>query len=313
MKRRDRVEWAGSGLAIAMLYASLFAGCQRAPTNAGKLEAVWGRQGLADGRFQKPRAMTIDSEDRLYIVDMSARIQVFTPDGQFLRGWQTPEHVRGRPTGLSIARDGRVLVADTHYYRVLIYSADGKLLKTMGGTRGPGPGEFGLVTDIVDDAEGNLYVAEYGQFDRIQKFNRDGKFLQQWGGHGSKPGQFVRPQKLAFDAEQHLWVTDACNHRIQVFDTSGKLLRCWGQQGGGLGQLKYPYDLALDGQGHVYVCEFGNHRVQKFTLDGKSLGAWGHSGRKSGELFNPWALAYDSRGRLHVLDTGNHRVQRIRM
>ena len=63
--------------------------------------------------------MAIDDQDQLYIVDMTARIQVFDGDGKFLRGWQTPEHAHGKPTGLSIAPDGILLVADTHYYRVL--------------------------------------------------------------------------------------------------------------------------------------------------------------------------------------------------
>jgi sugar lactone lactonase YvrE len=280
------------------------------------VDAVWGSRGIADGQFEKPRAMAIDAADRLYIVDMTARIQVFDADGHFLRGWQTPASENGRPTGLSIGRDGNLLVADTHYYRTLVYTPDGRLLpnRTIGGTRGDRPGEFGFVTAAVQDSLGNYYIAEYGEWDRIQKFSPDRKYLFQWGGHGSQPGQFLRPQKLAVDRHDQLWVADACNHRIQVFDARGaepRLVRIWGQQGAEPGQLNYPYDLALDDLGHVYVCEFGNHRVQEFTLDGRSLACWGVQGRRRGQLFNPWALVRDSRGRIHVLDTNNHRVQRI--
>ena len=257
--------------------------------------------------------MAIDKHDRLYLVDKTARVQVFTTDGEYLRGWQTPAHYTGCPTGISIDNQGRVLVADTHYYRVLVYSPEGELLETIGGTLGSGPGEFSLVTDAVDDSAGNLYVSEYGDFDRIQKFTPDHKFILQWGSHGSEPGQFMRPQDMVIDDDDHIWVTDACNHRIQVFDTSGNLLKSWGEQGSEPGQMYYPYGLLLDGEGHVYVCEFGNHRVQKFTLDGKSLGCWGTHGREPGEMHNPWALARDSQGRIFVLDTNNHRVQRIHM
>jgi sugar lactone lactonase YvrE len=222
-------------------------------------------------------------------------------------------HTNGRPTGLSFDRRGRLLVADTHYFQVLIYSPQGELLDRLGGVEGHRPGEFGLVTDAADDSHGNLYVAEYGEYDRIQKFSADGEFLLEWGGHGSEPGQFVRPQKLAIDAEDHIWVADAVNHRIQVFDQHGRMLQIWGEHGGEPGQLSYPYDLALDGEGHLYVSEWGNHRVQKFTLEGKSLGCWGRHGRKPGELFQPWGLVRDSKGRIHVLDSRNHRVQRIVM
>ncbi len=284
----------------------------------GKALQTWGRRGISPGRLQKPRAMAIDANDNIYVVDMTARIQVFDRQGRYLRGWRTPAAENGRPTGMSFDRDGNLMVADTHYYRILFYTPAGELLeeRTLGGVMGHAPGEFGLVTDAVQDSAGNYYVAEYGEYDRIQKFTADGQFLFQWGGHGSAPGQFVRPQNLAIDDQDHIWVADACNHRIQVFDATGdsaKLIRNWGSEGREPGQLKYPYDLVLDGEGHVYICEFGNHRIQKFTLDGQLIGLWGNVGRDPGQLHNPWAMVRDSRGYLHVLDTYNHRVQRLKL
>ena len=293
--------------------AALVTGCNRDGNTMGRLEKVWGRRGVSDGRFQKPRAMTIDDRDRIYVVDMTARIQVFNTDGEFLHGWRTPEKKAGKPTGLSATKDGRILVADTHYYRVLIYSSDGELLQTIGGTRGEEPGRFGLVRDAVQDSQGNYYVCESGEYDRIQKFTADGKFLLQWGEPGSQPGQLTLPQSMAVDEEDRIWVADACNHRIQVFDTEGRLLGLWGSQGGRPGQLYYPYDLVLSPDGLVYVSEFGNHRIQRFTRDGQSRGCWGTYGRQEGQLADPWALVRDSRGRIHVLDTKNHRVQKVRV
>ncbi len=300
-------------MTVGALLTAAAGGCTAGASADAPPEKVWGRLGGGDGQFSKPRAMAIDAADRLYIVDMTARIQVFDVDGHFIRGWQTPEHTNGRPTGLTIAPDGNLLVADTHYYRVLTYTPDGELVEpaTLGGTMGQGPGEFGFVTDAVRDAEGNYFVSEYGEFDRIQKFSPDGEFIHQWGGHGSQPGHFMRPQHLQLDADGMLWVADACNHRVQVFDGDGKLVTMWGTQGTEPGQLRYPYCLALDGKGHIYICEYGNHRVQKLTLDGKPIASWGREGRKPGQLFNPWALVLDSRGRVHVLDSNNHRVQRI--
>src|SRR5215467_8330409 len=232
--------------AVALLALGMLplAGCDKQTSTIGTLEKVWGRRGVSDGRFQKPRAMAIDKQDRLYIVDMTARIQVFDADGNFIRMWQTPVHDNGRPTGMSIDRDGNLAVADTHYYQVLFYSPEGELLRKIGGTRGTGPGEFGLVTDVVEDSKGNYYVAEYGDFDRIQKFTHDGQFISQWGEHGDGPGQFSRPQGLEVDDQDRIWVADSANHRIQVFDSDGKLLFMWGESGPGLGQLSYPYNLA---------------------------------------------------------------------
>ena len=294
-----------------LLFAVLFLlpGCLHDDASIGTVEAVWGRLGVSDGRFETPRAIAIDRDDQLYIVDKTARIQVFKTDGTFLRSWSTPDHAHGKPTGLFIDRDGNLMVADTHYFQVLVYSPDGKLLRTMGGVKGEKPGEFGLVTGVAQDSQGNIYISEYGEYDRIQKFAPDGHFLLQWGGHGGEPGQFVRPQKIVFDADDHLWVTDAGNHRIQVFDSQGKLLKLWGTQGEKPGELYYPYDIVLAPHDTLYICEYGNHRIQKFTRDGHSLGCWGREGRGDGELFNPWGLVRDKQGRLYVLDTNNHRVQ----
>ncbi len=297
-------------LLLLVLLATL--GCDTDRTSFGTLDKVWGRRGLADGRFQKPRAIAIDANDQLYIVDTSARIQVFSPDGDFVRSWKTPAWENGRPTGLSIDRRGRVVVADTHYYQVLFYSPTGELLGKFGGEPGPKPGQLGWVTDAIEDSTGHWFVSEYGEYDRVTKLTPDGQFVLEFGGHGSEPGQFLRPQKLAIDEQDRVWVADACNHRLQVFDNSGKLLFQWGTQGHAAGELYYPYDLLLDGE-HVYVLEYGNHRVQKFTRSGESLGVWGHEGRGPGELYNPWGVVLDRQRRLHVLDSNNHRVQRVQL
>ena len=283
----------------------------------GYCEATWGAFGQRQGQFYRPRAVAIDDQGQIYVVDKTARIQVFDGDGNFLRGWQTPISENGKPTGLSFDRDGRLRVADTHYFRILCYEPDGTLLDdlTVGGTFGQTPGTFGLVTDAVTDSEGCLYVSEYGEFDRIQKFSPQGEFLFQWGGHGTAPGEFSRPQNLVVDENDHVWVVDACNDRIQVFDARGdsaQLVTSWGTSGSELGQLRYPYDLVLDGDA-VYVCEFGNHRVQKLTRDGQPIASWGVQGRGPEQLFNPWGIVKDSFGRIYVLDTYNHRIHRIRL
>jgi hypothetical protein len=305
---------------------ALLSGCTgNSDPSTGQLEAVWGRRGLAPGRLNKPRAIAIDKEDLLYIVDFTPRIQVFTADGKLVRGWQPPDSTNGRPSGLAFDNAGNLLVADTHYYRMLVYTPLGKLLdqQTIGGTCGYGNGEFQFVTDAAQDSQGNYYITQYGEFDRIQKFSRAGKFLLSWGEHGHELGQFLRPQKIVVDNADLVWVTDACNHRVQVFDARGseaKLVKHWGANGHAPGELHYPYDILLDpaalaGQpeGRVYLCEFGNHRVQKFTLDGKYVGHFGANGRGEGQLDQPWGVARDSQGRMFVLDSYNHRVQRFRL
>jgi DNA-binding beta-propeller fold protein YncE len=295
------------GAAVGLLLA--LAGCADDPSTP---EVVWGRRGVQDGDLMRPRAIAIDPQDRLYIVDFTARIQVYDTDGKYLGlTWTTPDYRNGRPSGLSIDRDGNLLVSDSHYHCVRIYSPEGKELRTLGGAAGTGPGQFGYVSDVVQDEDGYYYVAEFGENHRISKLDPHGKFLFCWGSEGAEPGQLSRARALALGPDRLLYVADACNHRIQVFTRDGKLVRHWGEPGEEPGQLRYPYDLAFGKKGELYVCEYGNNRVQKFTPTGESLGCWGGPGRQPGMLDRPWALAVDSKGRVHVVDTENHRVQRI--
>ena len=109
------------------------------------------------------------------------------------------------------------------------------------------------------------------------------------------------PAEVVFDADEHLWVTDACNHRIQVFDTLGKLLKCGGRKAAGRASLYYPYDIALAPDDTLYLCEYGNHRIQKFTRDGRSLGCFGRQGRGNRASCSiPGAWPWTSRGSCRV-------------
>ena len=112
-------------LLLAWLFI-LLGGCTNSPQAEGTADLIWGDPGITTGHLQKPRAIAIDEQDQLYIVDMTARIQVFDAEGNYLRGWKTPVSKNGRPSGLTIDRAGRLLVADTHYYRVLVYDTSGE-------------------------------------------------------------------------------------------------------------------------------------------------------------------------------------------
>jgi DNA-binding beta-propeller fold protein YncE len=290
----------------------LLAGCGGARTQP---DLVWGQSGVRDGDVVKPRAIAIDKDDRLYLVDWTARIQRFDTDGKHQGAtWKPPDFANGRPSGLSIHPDGNLIVSDSHYSCIRIYSPDGALLRTLGGVSGTEPGQLSYISDAVCDADGNFYVAEFGENQRITKLDPEGKFVTCWGEPGNEPGQFARIRALALGPDGNLYAADACNHRIQVFTTDGKLVRTFGSTGSGLGELSYPYDLAFSaGQSpHLYVMEYGNQRVQKFTLDGKAVATWGGPGRAPGRLSSPWALAVDRLGRVHLVDSGNDRVQRIR-
>ena len=274
-------------------------------------ELVWGKRGVQGGDLVKPRAIAIGPGDRLYIVDWTARIQAFDRDGKYLGvTFTTPDFRNGRPSGLSVDFDGNLVVSDSHYHCVRLYSSDGVFLRMIGGPPGSEPGQLSYVSDALRDKAGNFYISEFGENQRISKFDMAGNFVKCWGSPGADLGQFARIRAMTLGPDGNLYVADACNHRIQVFTTDGDFVRTFGKPGNKPGELSYPYDVACSAT-HLYVVEFENSRVQKFTLDGESLGCWGGPGRAPGQLCSPWALAVDSRGRVHVADSMNDRVQRI--
>jgi sugar lactone lactonase YvrE len=295
-------------------------GCTPAFGSVREPELIWARRGnpQTDGRFYRPRAMTIDDHDQIYVVDLTGRIQVFDADGNFLRGWRTPAIEQGKPLGLSISQDRQLIVADTHYFRVLFYSREGVMdqSRTIGGVNGDEPGQFHFITDVVQAPNGHFYIGHYGQNDLIQEFDPVGKFIRRWGSLGGDRGQFSRAQSIVMDDKGLLWITDSCNHRIQAFQLDGsepELVKIFGKPGSRPGELNLPYGLTFDLDGTLLVSEIGNHRVQRFNRDGQSLEAWGKPGKESGHFDRPFAMAIDSKHRLHVLDTNNHRVQRFQL
>lgn len=275
---------------------------------------VFGRPGNIDGRFDYPRAIALDADrGRVYVVDKTARIQRFDLDGRFERSWTMPRSENGKPTGVTIDPEGRVVVADTHQHRIAIFSPDGELVETF-GEYGEGPGQFIYPTDVAIAADGTWFVSEYGGNDRVQIFDRDRRPVGSIGfmshdDRGDRPG-LLRPQSIAWDdAAQELFIADAVNHRIVVTDRTGRMLRVLGGAGDLPGRLAYPYGLVLDGEDSLLVAEYGNNRVQRLNrIDGKCLGAWGGVGIEVGRLRYPWGVDAGG-GLMAVLDSGNDRVQ----
>ena len=116
------------------------------------------------------------------------------------------------------------------------FSPDGKVLMQLGK---PGVAEDGQYTFLEPNAalvapNGDIFVAsghENGKPATIKKYDRNGKFLTQWGTTGAGQGQLNVPHALAMDSKGRLFVADRWNDRIQIYDQNGKLLDSWTQFG----------------------------------------------------------------------------------
>lgn len=184
------------------------------------------------------------------------------------------------------------------------------------GSAGSAAGQFDHPTSvIVDGADCLLVIDTYNH--RLQKFDGNGRFLDQWGVYGLAAGQLNYPSDAAIDQTGNIYVADTDNHRIQQFSSDGTFLRQWGALGSENGEFYYPRGIAVDSQGDIYVVDQHNHRVQKFDSNGLFLTTWGSydpaDGQRGdeGEFDLPTDVAIDSVDNVYVVDHYNHRIQKF--
>lgn len=266
---------------------------------------IW-RMPPDDRALPAPRSVNRGPDGTLIVLDTAGRVLFFGPDGELVRQHRMPTNEAGNPEGVCLLHDGRIAVADTHYSRVVIFDDQGQV-QSMFGQRGEGPGAFIYPASIVQDDDGNLYVAEYGGNDRVQKFTSDGEFILQFGKVGAGPGEFQRACGLAHH-QGVLYVTDAINNRIQRFDRDGNFLGVLG--GTAPAALHYPYSACVGNDHDLYVIEYGAGRITRLGLDGRLLGRFGAAGRGIGQFSTPWGIGIPAADRHGVIvaDTGNRRL-----
>lgn len=294
---------------VALWLTLLTCSCSRpAPTSNPTIDITrWALPREGSGQ-PSPRSVHIGHDGKLYSLDTVGRIVITNPSNQVVEvvRWM-PEVSVGRPEGLCLLRNGKLAVSDTHYHRVVIFNPDGSVHR-MFGSKGHEPGQFIYPIAIDEDAEGFLYVAEYGSNDRVQKFTPEGEFVLQFSSFGTGPDQLQRPAGLRVKNGE-VYIADALNHRIQIFSTDGTHLDTLPQNDPTF--LYLPYDLAIDEDGLLWVAEYGNGRVSMLSRDGSTKEVMVDANGRDRLFRTPWGL--DIRNELLVVaDTGNRQVVRIR-
>src|SRR5205823_5960417 len=198
---------------------------------AGKLVESWTQWDhlFEGGRGpHKVKISPYDPERHVWVIDdMRQQIFKFTHDGKRLVmtlgeagvAGDDEKHF-GRPTDIAWLPDGTFFISDGYVNtRVVKFDKAGKCLTTW-GTKGAGPGQFDLPHSIDIDRNRRVYVADRSN-GRIQVFDENGKFLDQWP-------NIRQPYHIMITADDRLWVSDGVTNKFLQYDLNGKLLSSWG-------------------------------------------------------------------------------------
>jgi DNA-binding beta-propeller fold protein YncE len=160
------------------------------------------------------------------------------------------------------------------------------------------------------DSSNNVYVTDVSNA-RVDKFDRNGNYLSQWGGPGINNGQFDYPAGIAVDRSNNVYVVDSDNNRVEKFTSSGNYLTQWGSSGSGNGQFDLPTAIAVDSSNNVYVADTSNNRIEKFSSSGTYLTQWGGAGSGDGQFEYPSGIAVDRSNNVYVADQSNNRIEKF--
>jgi iron(III) transport system permease protein len=291
---------------------------------------IIGTRGVGIGQLNKPRSVAVDRQDNVYAVDMTGRVQKFSPGGQFIWFRQMPQTDLGKPKGMGRDRDGNIIVIEPHYQRLNYFSPDGQLLAQW-GEKGTNAGQLIMPRAVAVNSRGEIFVSEYGQVERIQKFAPLSPLINtplQRGGAAAmvESNRFSGLPTVPDTAKAVPSPSSAADTRLKpgVNETSQqpasagasseliqhpRLLAVIGHAGTGPGEFNRPEGLWIDAQDRLYVADSCNHRIQVFSSDGKFLRTYGRPGKGKGELSYPYDICVDGVGRQYVCEFGNSRIQ----
>lgn len=327
---------------LFFIFSILVFGCNRldAQVGARQIENVdnysvvegWPKL-PADLVLGNPTGLGLDSENNIVVFHRGARewqdpmpddkIQedtILTLDGktgEVLNSWGADLFIM--PHGLETDQENNIWVTDVALHQVFKFSADGKLLLSLGEAKVPGndSSHFNLPTDIAVSEDGSFYVSDgYGN-SRIVKFSKEGKYLFEWGTFGDDQGQFNTPHGIDLDTKGNVYVADRENNRIQKFDPKGNFIAVW--QNSITEQL---YSVCVDKQSdHLFGIDYTKKKrhgakgsdIFRFDLETNLQVQFGRTGFYEGPVCRYHDIQIDDEGNIYVGDILGNRVQKFQL
>jgi peptidylamidoglycolate lyase len=224
------------------------------------------------------------------------------------------------PHGISIDGQNNIFLTDVSLQQVFKFTHDGKVIFALGEPRVGAwdARHFNEPTDIAIRPDGTFYVSDGYVNSRVALFDRNGKWLQEWGKKGSGEGEFSNPHGLVFvPGSTDVLVADRENSRLQLFDRVGKFKRQWtgAKEAQTTGRI---FCVDADPDGFLYVgirrADYDTEHtgVLKLDRDWNIVASIGF-GKPGDPVFNAvHDIAVGRDGSIYVAETRTKRVVKLR-
>jgi len=216
--------------------------------------------------LRRPHAVYInpyDPEKHVWIVDdHNQALFKFTHDGKQLvqtigtvgRKGADATHFN-RPTFMAFLPDGSMFVADGYNgNRVVKFDKDGNSSPHGVSEANLAVGRRVRTTSTsstalpADPVTRRIYVSDRGNR-RMQVFDENGKFIDQW--------PFNNPSSVNFvyaNGDGAVWAFDDPTAKVVKYDREGRLLYAWGSLGDYPGGFLNMHGASVDPDGNLYTC-----------------------------------------------------------
>jgi hypothetical protein len=247
-------------------------------------------------------------------------LTVLDANGNIVETWTQWDKIMKRPHFVAVNPydpEKHVWVVDDHMHAIYKFTHDGKTLVQTIGTptiKGADGTHFNRPTFLDWLPDGTMFVSDGYNGTRVAKFDKNGKFLMDWGMRGNppndkRPGYMNNVHGIALDPKtRRVFVNDRANHRIQVFDENGKFLTAWS-----MGDDPSDIHLIYIGSGRtIWAFDRATNKMLEYDLDGHFLYSFGVFGDFPGSFWGVHGFSVDQEGNFYVAEVDSGRVQKFR-